>query len=257
MCELFGICSSEPFEANELLESFYNHSVEHKDGWGLAVFRRGAVSMEKEPVKAIDSLYLRQRLSCRVEGSNLLAHIRLATIGQINYSNCHPFIWDDESGRTWTLVHNGTLFDSTLISPYFDMQEGTTDSEGVLLYIIDCINYESRRLGRALNADERFRVIDDIIVRLSADNKLNLLIYDGEIMYVHTNYKDSLNEWAASDKCVFCTRPLPTGSWHALPMNQLLAYKDGRRIKCGTIHDNEFFDEDHDFTALYSAFSEL
>ncbi len=104
MCELFGICSSKPFEANELLESFYNHSVEHKDGWGLAVFRRGAVSMEKEPVKAIDSLYLRQRLSCRVEGSNLLAHIRLATIGQINYSNCHPFIWDDESGRTWTLM---------------------------------------------------------------------------------------------------------------------------------------------------------
>lgn len=208
MCELFGICSSEPFEANELLESFYNHSVEHKDGWGLAVFRRGAVSMEKEPVKAIDSLYLRQRLSCRVEGSNLLAHIRLATIGQINYSNCHPFIWDDESGR-------------------------------------------------ALNADERFRVIDDIIVRLSAENKLNLIIYDGEIMYVHTNYRDSLNEWAASDKCVFCTRPLPTGSWHALPMNQLLAYKDGRRIKCGTIHYNEFLDEDHDFATLYSAFSEL
>ena len=39
--------------------------------------------------------------------------------------------------------------------------------------------------------------------------------------------------------------------------NQLLAYKDGRRIKCGTIHYNEFLDEDHDFATLYSAFSEL
>lgn len=110
MCELFGLCAAEKYRVNELLDVFFHHSTEHKHGWGLAVFYGKGVSMEKEPVRALDSLYLRQRMTREIAGTNLLAHIRLATIGRIEYANCHPFIWDDNSGRTWTMIHNGTLF---------------------------------------------------------------------------------------------------------------------------------------------------
>ena len=85
MCELFGISAGKQVTANEWLRAFYDRSNEQKDGWGLAVFRGSAVSMEKEPVKASDSAYLKQRLSRNIKAETLFAHIRRATIGQIEY----------------------------------------------------------------------------------------------------------------------------------------------------------------------------
>ena len=83
MCELFGVCAAKSFRVNDLLQAFFSHSREHKHGWGLAVFRGGGVSLEKEPVKAEDSKYLRQRLSRPVEGASLFAHIRTDRIRQL------------------------------------------------------------------------------------------------------------------------------------------------------------------------------
>lgn len=257
MCELFGVCAAKSFEANKLLKAFYQHCDAHPDGWGLAVFRGGAVTMEKEPMKATDSQYLRHRLSCRVEGSNLLAHIRLATVGQITYANCHPFVWDDDSGRTWTMIHNGTLFDPSLITPYSKEQEGGTDSEGVLLYLMDCINTQYHLTGHNLNREERFAVLNNAVVRLAKDNKLNMILYDGEVMYVHTNYKDSLHVWQTPGRSVFVTKPLPAGNWEPLPLNQLIAYKDGEVLQKGTQHSYEFLDEEHDYASFFATFAEL
>lgn len=75
----------------------------------------------------------------------LVAYIRYATVGRIEAANCHPFVWDDQSGRTWTLVHNGTLFESGPTSTFVTQQEGATDSERLLLYIVS-------RMNRALDA---------------------------------------------------------------------------------------------------------
>ena len=86
MCELFGVCSQNIIQANSLLEDFFSHSEKNPDGWGLVVFRRGAVTLEKEPLKATRSRYLKHRLSESVEGENIFAHIRAATIGNMDYS---------------------------------------------------------------------------------------------------------------------------------------------------------------------------
>ena len=180
MCELLGITSGRPYNANAILNGFYTHSQDNKHGWGLAVFLGSGVSMEKEPVKALDSVYLRQRLTGEVVSTNILAHVRRATVGQIEYANCHPFIWDDESGRTWTLMHNGTIFNPSGTCDYAARQEGTTDSERLLLYIIDRVNELIRSNGVEYmdNTENRFRLIDDIIIEMSKDNKLNLLLFD-------------------------------------------------------------------------------
>lgn len=257
MCELFGVCAAESFRVNDLLQVFFSHSREHKHGWGLAVFRGGGVSLEKEPVTAEDSKYLRQRLSRPVEGANLFAHIRLATIGRIEYANCHPFIWDDESGRTWTMIHNGTLFEGRKLAPFLDVQEGATDSERLLLYIIHRMNETYAKAGRPLHGQERLQLLDEIIVELSAGNKLNLLLYDGEIMYVHTNCSGSLHYWEGPQRMIFSTTPLLMDGWKPVPMNQMLAFRKGELIFQGSRHGNEFHEEDYDMTPLLSAFAEL
>ena len=257
MCELLGITSKKPFSATALLESFYQHSVAHPHGWGLAVFFRGGVSVEKEPERAIDSRYLRNRLKRGVECSGLFAHIRYATVGRIESANCHPFVWDDRSGRTWTLVHNGTLFESGPTSAFRDRQEGSTDSERLLLYIVSRMERVQAKRGAPPDAQLRFRIMDEIIHELAPDNKLNLMICDGEYQYYHTNCPGTLYQWQDSEKTLFATVPTLYKDWTTAERNRLLVYRQGERVWSGTPHGWDFREEEHDMSSLFGAFAEL
>ena len=91
MCELFGVTANRKIKINDLLSRFFEHSVEHRNGWGLAFLDHNSVSIEKEPIRASDSLYLKNRLTGRIETSRCMAHIRKATMGDVSFSNTHPF----------------------------------------------------------------------------------------------------------------------------------------------------------------------
>ena len=257
MCELFGISSRKTIIANDLLSMFFLHSQEHPHGWGLAVFRGHAVTLEKEPVRASFSTYLEHRLTCNIEADNLLAHIRKATVGEMTYSNCHPFVWDDDSGRTWTLIHNGTVFEPHLISPFFSRQEGTTDSEGVLLYLIDRINRRAAAEGRPLSHAERFQEINEGVTALAECGKLNLILYDGEQMYVHSNYRGYLHYSREEDSCCFSTLPLLKRRWEPLPLNRVFGYIAGELVHQGAPHPYEHLDSRHDMSLIYGAYASL
>lgn len=257
MCELFGLCAGENIRINEMLDAFFHHSDVHKDGWGIATMYDSGVSIEKEPEKALKSTYLRHRMSGDIRCANMLAHIRMATIGRQEYANCHPFVYDDLTGRSWTLIHNGTMFKGDLLAPFIDSQEGTTDSERVLMYIVDQVNRECTEERRGLSADERFKLIDSIIVRLSEGNKLNFILYDGDYMYIHTNSPASLHQWHEAGVYLFSTKPLLTDGWKPVAKNQLHVFRAGQECFNGTIHPHDFNDEDYDMTPLLSAFAEL
>lgn len=257
MCELFGVSSKKKMQLNTLLQEFFSHSREHPHGWGMAFFYGNAVSLEKQPTAAYDSRYLRERLRAKIETDKMIAHIRLATKGNMEYENSHPFVMRDNYDRTWTLAHNGTVFECDVLDSYFYVQEGQTDSERILYYIIDRVNQEQDKLERALNAEERFKLIDDIVCTISPENKLNLLVYDGEIMYVHTNYKDSLHISERDGACIFSTRPLDLKQWSSLPMNTLLGYREGEQEFIGTNHGHEFFDDEEKIRMLFWDYSAL
>ena len=256
MCELLGISSKEILSATPLLDAFYQHSIAHPHGWGLAVFYGSGVSVEKEPVRALDSRYLQSRLSRDVKCSALLAHIRYATIGRIEYANCHPFVWDDKSGRTWTLVHNGTLFEGGPTKDFLECQEGSTDSERLLLYIVSRMNAEYRG-QEPPEEHRRFLIMDEIIHRLAPGNKLNLLVWDGENLYVHTNCRGTMYRWQDENKILFATKPLLFDGWIPVKRNQLLVCRDGKQIWSGRAHSWDFREEEVDMTSLFSAYSEL
>lgn len=264
MCEILGLTSERLYNANSLLSAFYTHCQTNADGWGLAVFRGRGVSMEKEPVRALDSIYLRHRLSREVLSHNLAAHLRRATVGQVEYANCHPFIWDDDSGRTWTLIHNGTIFNPGGTCNYATRQEGSTDSERMHLYIIDRCNELIRENGTEFMEipENRFRLIEDIIAEMSCGNKLNLILYDSEYMYVHTNSPGTLHMVHKDGVYIFATRPVSSdditdAEWKLAPMNRLLVYRNGEHVWSGHPHSNVFDESMYDFISVYSAFAAL
>lgn len=257
MCELFGISSARKVPVNDLLREFFSHSNKHPNGWGMATFCNGAASIEKEPVQASRSVYLKERLSHKMEVSTLLAHIRFATIGNMEYDNCHPFIRRDAGGRSWVLIHNGTIFDYPALSPYQYRQDGATDSERILLYLVDQIDRKQAAAGRALEAAERFALLSALLADLSRGNKLNLLIYDGELLYVHTNYANSLYVCEGGRTATFCTVPLEEGCWRPVPFTALCAYQDGQCVFQGQPHGHAYVDNDRDLKYLFAAFSNL
>lgn len=257
MCELFGACLKKHMEINDYLKKFYSHSNKHPHGWGLACIDEQNVSLEKEPLQASKSYYLKKRISQPIQADAVLAHIRYATIGNVDYCNCHPYLQKDNYSRRWTLIHNGTIFDYPPLNKFVNLQTGHTDSERISLYIAEQVVIAQENQKRPLTFEERFRLLNSIITDMSKGNKLNLIIYDGEYMYVHTNYANSLYFLEKSEGTIFATVPLATEDWKPVPFTQLLAYKDGNLIASGTNHHNEYADNEESIKFLYQIFSDL
>jgi glutamine amidotransferase len=255
MCELFGVSTSGKVSVSDYLKEFFSHSKKHNNGWGIALFYGNNVSLEKEPLKAYKSLYLKERLKNLDDVYDMIAHIRLATRGDDEYVNTHPFVKRDNFGRLWTFAHNGTIFNYSVLDDYFKKQEGKTDSERIILYFIDKINERQSKLKRALKANERFAILDEIVTDMSRGNKINFLLYDGEILYVHCNYANTLNYLKKDKSVIFSTVPLSGEEWQLVPFTTLLAYKKGRLIKTGTNHGNEYKDNESDARLLYMDYS--
>lgn len=257
MCELLGVISKKRIEINDLLEVFFSHSTDHKNGWGLALLDTDPASVEKEPVKAFESHLLKKRLANSIRSSMCIAHIRRATIGEICLANTHPFTRTDDSGRMWVLAHNGTVFDSGILAPYQYGQEGTTDSERILLLIVDRINRLFTRNNNLPDADRRIRIVEDAIRSITPGNKINLMIYDSEFFYVHHNEPRTLYTKKKDDCIIISTQPLGITGWDEVPRNRLLVYKEGELIHLGQKHDNTYIHDERKMRMLYFEYSGL
>lgn len=240
MCELFGVTSTKKIQVNSLLKEFASHSQKHPHGWGMAVFFDNSVSLEKEPIEASRSNYLAERLKHPFRVDKMIAHIRLATRGALKYENCHPYIKRDNGGRCWTLAHNGTVFEAVLLESYVEEQEGDTDSERILYYFIDHIDQRQTELGRALKEQERFTLLEGLIHELAPENKINLLFFDGEYLYVHTNYANSLYYKTTEEGTIIATVPLDKEEWNPVPFARLMVYNGDKIIYRGSLINAEY-----------------
>lgn len=257
MCELFGASSNRQTDCTGLLQEFYSHGTSNPHGWGIAMFRGNEFYLNKEPTPSVSSSGLKNLLSSPIEAQLLLAHIRLATKGSIEYLNTHPFLQEDRSGRTWILIHNGTIFECDELEPYVKRQEGNTDSERLLLYLIDQLDEESRKLGRALQEEDRIRVVEEVLKTVTPGNKVNLLLTDGTMLYVHSNYRASLYQRNDGDTVWISTFPLDENEWEELPLNTLRVFRGNTLRHQGADHGNEYFDSEEKMKLLYLDFANL
>ena len=237
MCELFGFTSSEDEDITDYLKTFYSHCEEHPHGWGLSILDENKHCLVKEPVKADESEILKDMLSSGIVCRNVLAHIRLATMGELKKVNCHPFAKKDKNGRTWTLIHNGTIFDYSELSKYHDVGCGDTDSERMLCYFVDKIN----GFEEELTAEGRFNLINSLVSRMAEGNKLNFLLSDGEQIFAHINCQSLLHYFKDDHFIILSTKPLSDSPfWINFPLNTLISFKDGKVLFKGKSHGKEY-----------------
>jgi predicted glutamine amidotransferase len=237
MCELFGFTSSKEEDVTDYLKAFYSHCEEHPHGWGLSILDENRSCLVKEPVKASKSDLLKEMLSSGILGKNILAHIRFATIGKMDKTNCHPFAKKDKFGRTWTLIHNGTIFNCPELSKYHDVECGDTDSERIICCFVDKIN----GFEKELSAEERFNFINDMVSRMAEGNKLNFMLSDGEQIFVHINCQGLLHYLKDEHSIIFSTKPLDDNLfWFNFPLNTLISFKDGKVLFKGESHGKEY-----------------
>ena len=107
MCRLFGFRSILQSGVHSSLTHAENalgvQAQKHPDGWGVAYYVAGTPHVIKSSSAAYqDRLF--QRVSGVVTSDTVIAHVRRATVGELNILNCHPF----QHGR-WVFAHNGTV----------------------------------------------------------------------------------------------------------------------------------------------------
>jgi glutamine amidotransferase len=259
MCQLFAISSACPLDATPLVREFFSHAPDNPHGWGFADFSIRDPLVIRSSDQADVSVRAQELLSRPLVVRDALAHIRFATVGQVEDANCHPFVARDRSGRLWTLIHKGTIFDFEPLNPYFHHQQGSTDSERILLLLIDELDGASAAKGAPLEADERFAVFAQLVEQLSPGNCVNLIIYDSDQFYLHTNYREALNILSLKDRIVFSTSELSSAGagWQAAPQCTPLAYKHGVEVLRGATHEHEYIAKDEDTRYLYQDFAAL
>jgi glutamine amidotransferase len=272
-----------------LIREFFTHADENPHGWGLADFstrlspqghaadgepasRDGAISAAlgdiaviRSPERADTDPLAAQMLSHPVCLETAIAHIRKATIGQVELGNCHPFVATDVSGRTWTLTHKGTVFNHPPLDRYFYLQSGTTDSERILLALIDRVNEAIEHKAAPLEAAERFEVFDRLARELSLGNCVNLLVYDSDLLYAHRNYRGALHYLRLANGVLLCTSKLASATafaasgatWKPVPLCTTFAYAAGKLVHHGEPTGNQYLDNELDTRYLYWDFAGL
>jgi glutamine amidotransferase len=88
-------------------------------------------------------------------------------------------------------------------------------------------------------------------------NKVNLLIYDGELFYAHKNERGTLHQKELEEGMLFSTQPLTQDGWKEFPQNQLMVYKDGDLVYAGKKHDHTYVHNEERMKLLYLAYAGL
>ena len=234
MCELLGFSAERPADIREQLRGFFSHSDKNPHGWGM----KYGETIIKGACRASDSESLERVVSELPEQTSLLAHIRYDTVGSVRLENCHPFSGTDITGREWTLIHNGTIYSGSRLIHLLDRQRGDTDSERLFLYLIEYMN-RAQRQG-PLGAGERFELIDELIRDIAPRNKLNLMISDGELLYIHKNMKDTMKYRRLAGGMIFATSPVDDDEWQDVPTAKVIACRNGSIVFEGKPHEGIF-----------------
>ena len=88
-------------------------------------------------------------------------------------------------------------------------------------------------------------------------DKLNLLVFDGAVLYAHTNFRGSLHFLKEDGTVTLSTNPLSQGDWKPVPFTRLVAIKGGEFVREGPPHDNEYIYNPDDYRFVYMNFARL
>lgn len=203
MCRLFGFRSVINSQVHESLVRAENalgvQSNDHPDGWGVSYYVGESPHIIKSGKTAINDAIFK-KISGVVASQTVIAHIRKATLGEINILNTHPF----QFGH-WTFAHNGNIKDFAQvrdklianISPEFRRYIlGTTDSELIFYYLLSEISSRVDIHDKFIKLDPVMEAVEETIKEMikiigplhlesdgpNTENYLTFIITNGNIM---------------------------------------------------------------------------
>ena len=120
--------------------------------------------------------------------NNVVLHFRISTHGEINETNCHPFLVDEYCG----FVHNGMIYNAPINKKYSDtymfnevilkkMPVGFENDENILDMIELYIGQGSKLVF--LNADNEYTIVNE-----------KAGVWDNDCWFSNTSYK-TVNNW--------------------------------------------------------------
>ena len=88
-------------------------------------------------------------------------------------------------------------------------------------------------------------------------NKLNLIIHDGEQMYVHTNLRESLHYLKDENGIFISTQALDDNEWVEFPLNTVLSFSKGELLFESEPHLNEYVETEEQLRFIEKFISSL
>ena len=256
MCRFISYFSNEAIVLDELLEKPTNSLIKQShaardgksglnaDGFGIAWYN---FSINQEPgiFKSTQPAWNDTNLkhiATHIKSPCFLAHVRAATVGDVNQNNCHPFVYDQ-----YSLVHNGTIKNfhkyrrkliDTIDENLFLEIQGNTDSEHFFFLIMHFIKHNHSleiSLQKAIQwilaiQEDKNDIIklnititngnEIIATRFTSDNAAPLSLY----------YKSYLN--GDEIKSLIISSEIlddQDHQWHEVPINSYIHFRKGHK----------------------------
>lgn len=184
MCQLLGLNCRTPTDAAFSFTGFSQRggrTAEHADGWGIAFFEGRGLRLFVDPQSAANAPMADFLKLYPLKSTNIIAHVRKATVGAVTLENTHPFtreLW----GRHWVFAHNGDLKDyhPTLHSHFQPV--GSTDSERAFCWLLQEMAKSHASLPTVA---ELTLTLQELMPRIRAHGTFNCLLSNGEALWAH------------------------------------------------------------------------
>lgn len=215
MCRLYALRSNEETKVECTLVHSQNALLlqsradltgrTHADGWGIAFYQNSLPTVERQQSAAFHDLSF-SRMAERVYSKTVIAHVRMATVGELRPENAHPFVF-----KRWTFAHNGTVQGFNVLGEQMRQETlpplqatrcGDTDSEQLFLWLLSRLQRSRVSLEEGItDLEQAGDTIAASIAKLagrcnavdpSERPKLNIVLTDGRSMIV-TRWDNSLH----------------------------------------------------------------
>ncbi len=225
MCRLFAVLAHEPVRVDRAFAALKKQAVEHKDGWGVAVFHAGGHAPKLEVgITPANTCTRFSQLGDDLSTKSLLVHLRLASVGDVREENAHPF-----HAKGFAFMHNGTLVNfakrraelESHISPeYLQALRGDTDSERCFALFLTLLKEKRALEDMALALAKVMRIAAQVCdpgaegdTPEKKKSAMNFLVTDGQRL-VATRRGRSLFHAAASGAHYVASEALwPENEW--------------------------------------------
>lgn len=213
MCQLLGMNCNTPTDICFSFEGFRKRgglTDHHADGWGIGFFEGPGCRLFLDWQSSSTSPVAELVRNYPIKSTNVIAHIRKATVGNITLANTHPFLrelW----GRYWVFAHNGDLKTLPELVDERFMPVGNTDSEHAFCWLLQQL---ASRFEKEPSQTDLHAALRELATKLSQHGSFNFLLSNGEWLAAH-----------CSTNLHYLVRQAPFGKAHLVDKDMSVDFK--------------------------------